>query len=402
MRRFTLHLPRLVLFFLLIEFLDELVFGGLEAAWPLIRSDLGLSYIQIGLAMALPGLISVFIEPVLGVLGDSGRRRGLVLGGGTAFTVSLLLYSQAPTYELLVLAACLLYPASGAFVSLSQATLMDLEPARHEQNMARWTLAGSLGVVVGPLLLGLFILVGLGWRGMMAGLAFFSLATLLLAWRGFPLHPLAVSPGEEPLPSPLAPRESLRRALAALRRGAVLRWLILLEFSDLMLDVLLSYLALYLVDVIRLEPQTAALGVSVWTVVGLAGDLLLIPLLERVKGLDYLRVSVLLELALFPAFLLVEPLWLKFILLGLLGFFNSGWYSILKGNLYSELKGQSASILVLGNVGALVGKLIPLGIGLAAERFGLSTAMWLLLIGPLALLVGLPRKGAYPPDSASI
>jgi FSR family fosmidomycin resistance protein-like MFS transporter len=392
MRRFTRHLPRLVLLFLLIEFLDELVYGGLEAAWPLIRADLGLSYTQIGLAMALPGLIGIFIEPALGVLGDSGHRRALVLGGGVVFTLSLLIYAQAPSFALFLLAACLFYPASGAFVSLSQATLMDLEPARHEQNMARWTLAGSLGVVAGPLLLGLFILLGQGWRGMMSGLAFFSLATLLLAWRGFPLRSPAISSNEEPLPSP---RESLRRALAALRRGRVLRWMILLEFSDLMLDVLLGYLALYLVDVVRLEAQTAALGLSVWTTVGLMGDLLLIPLLERVKGLAYLRVSVLLELALFPAFLLAEPLWLKFIFLGLLGFFNSGWYSILKGNLYSELKGQSASMLVLDNAGALVGKLIPLGIGLAAERFGLASAMWLLLLGPLALLVGLP-----PRDSA--
>ena len=32
------------------------------------------------------------------------------------------------------------------------------------------------------------------------------------------------------------------------------------------------------------------------------------------------------------------------------------------------------------------------GIGLAAERLGLETAMWLMLAGPLALLIGLPRK----------
>ena len=33
--------------YLLIEFLDELVFGVGEAAWPLIRDDLGLNYVQI-------------------------------------------------------------------------------------------------------------------------------------------------------------------------------------------------------------------------------------------------------------------------------------------------------------------------------------------------------------------
>jgi hypothetical protein len=42
--------------FLLIEFLDELVFGATEAAWPLVRSDLGLNYSQIGLAAEAFGL----------------------------------------------------------------------------------------------------------------------------------------------------------------------------------------------------------------------------------------------------------------------------------------------------------------------------------------------------------
>lgn len=386
--RLPRRLSGVMVLFLLIEFLDELVYGAGEAAWPMIRTDLSLSYVQIGLALSMPGLINIFIEPLLGVLGNTGRRRALVLGGGVVFVTALILYALTPSFELFLFAAVLFHPASGAFVSLSQATLMDLDPQRHEQNMARWTFAGSAGVTLGPLLLGLFVFAGLTWRWLMAGMALFGLAILLLAWWGFPIH-LPNQAGEE---DHLTIYAALRRVLGLLRRGEVLRWVILLEFSDLMLDVLYSFLALYLVDVVRLEPAAAALGVTVWTAVGLAGDFLLIPLLEHIKGLNYLRVSVLLELALFPAFLLVKPPWLKFVILGALGFFNSGWYSILKGNLYSQIKGQSASMLVLDNVAALFGKLIPLGIGLAATQFGLGNAMWLLLLGPLALLVGLPRR----------
>ena len=36
---------------------------------------------------------------------------------------------------------------------------------------------------------------------------------------------------------------------------------------------------------------------------------------------------------------------------------------------------------------------LPFGIGLAAERFGLGSALWILLAGPLALLIGLPCRG---------
>ena len=72
---------------LAIEFLDEFVFGAREAAWPLIRDDLALTYVQIGLLLGIPGVIASLIEPWLGILGDVWRRRVLVLGGGVVFTV---------------------------------------------------------------------------------------------------------------------------------------------------------------------------------------------------------------------------------------------------------------------------------------------------------------------------
>jgi FSR family fosmidomycin resistance protein-like MFS transporter len=132
--------------------------------------------------------------------------------------------------------------------------------------------------------------------------------------------------------------------------------------------------------------------VAIWTGFGLLGDFLLIPLVERVRGLDYLRVSVILELILFPLFLLTPIYWLKLVLLGLLGFFNSGWYAILKANLFSSLPGKSGFVQALDNVSGMFGKLIPLGIGLAAQTFGLNVAMWFLLAGPIALFIGLPRE----------
>jgi FSR family fosmidomycin resistance protein-like MFS transporter len=163
-----------------------------------------------------------------------------------------------------------------------------------------------------------------------------------------------------------------------------------------MLDVLYGYLALYFVDVVGIDEAQAGLAVAVWTGVGLIGDLLLIPLLERVRGLSYLRLSAAIEFVLFPAFLLVPGLAPKLVILALLGLFNSGWYAVLQGQLYSSMPGQSGTAMAVNNVSGLVGSLIPLGIGFAAERFGLGTAIWLLLLGPVALLFGIPsgRRGA--------
>lgn len=371
---------------LVIEFLDEFVFGVREAAWPLIRDDLGLDYIQVGVLLGVPNLVSSVVEPFLGILGDVWRRRALVLGGGVMFGVALLLTAVSQSYYVLLASFMLLYPASGAFVSLSQATLMDTDPSRHEQNMARWTFAGSLGVVMGTLAMSAAASLALGWRGLFFALAGLTLIVLVMAWRF--RFPRAHDESEEEIGF----RQGAINAWHALRRREVLRWLTLLDLSNLMLDVLLGFLALYFTDVVKVKPEEAALAVTVWTVVGLLGDFLLIPMSERVRGLSYLRVSAVIELALFAALLLVPDVWAKYVLLGLLGFFNAGWYSILQGQLYSSMPGQSGTVMTLGNVFGLVGGLIPSVLGLVAEQYGLGTMMWLLLLGPVALLVGLPRS----------
>jgi FSR family fosmidomycin resistance protein-like MFS transporter len=117
--------------------------------------------------------------------------------------------------------------------------------------------------------------------------------------------------------------------------------------------------------------------------------------LEKVKGLDYMRSSVIIELILFPVFLLVPNPWMKLAIAGVMGLFHAGWYAILQGNLYSVMPGQSGSVMAVGDIVGLFGKLIPFGIGLAAQALGLGPAMWILLAGPVALLIGLPRHTSF-------
>jgi MFS transporter, FSR family, fosmidomycin resistance protein len=373
--------------FLFIEFIDELIFGLEDAAWPLIRTDLHLTYAQIGILLSLPGLVGNLIEPFLFILGDVWRRRVLILGGGVFFTLALVFTAISHNFLILLFSIILFNPASGAYVALSQATWMDTDSTRHEQNMARWTFAGSLGVFLGPLCLGGLIALGFGWRPGFWTLALFSLLILLAA---FKLIPSTQTPASEFL-SARAFFAAVQNAFSAFRDSAILRWLILLQFANLMLDVLFGFLALYFVDIGGFAPAFAALAVAIWTGMSLLGDFLLIPLVERVRGLDYLRVSVILELVLFPAFLLAPQPWLKLTLLGLLGLFNSGWYAILQAHLYSSLPGKSGTVLALDTVSGLFGNLLPFGVGLAAQGFGLGNAIWLLLAGPIVLLLALPR-----------
>lgn len=345
-----------------------------EAAWPAIRHDLSLSYTQVGLLLSIPGLASLVLEPAIGVLGDLGRRRALIVAGGIGFAAALLLAAAAPGFGLLLAAFLLAFPSSGAFVSLSQATLMDLDPRSRERNMARWTLAGSFGVAAGPLLFAATH----SWRWTFVGLGAVALALTLLV-RRFAFEGRAE-------------RAGFRTALAALRRREVLRWLAVLELQDLGGDVLYGYLALYFVDVVGVSATTAALVVAAWTGADLIGNLVLLRVLRRVPGTTYIRATAVAVAVLFPLFQLVGGLWPKLVLIGVVGALHSGWYPVAKGRLYAELPGLSGTAMGISTVTGLLGSALPLAVGLLAARFGLHDAFWLVLLAPVALLLGVPRE----------
>jgi FSR family fosmidomycin resistance protein-like MFS transporter len=322
-------------------------------------------------------------EPFLGVAGDTPRRRSLILYGGGVFAAAVALAAIAAGFWLFVAALVIAYTASTAFVSLSQASLMDLQPDARELNMARWTLAGSVGVVGGPLLLAGAVAAGAGWRGALLVPAAAAAVIAALARR----YPISTPEAHESMLS------GIRGAVVALRRREVLRWLALLEASDLMLDVLHGFLALYLVDVVGLGAVEAGLAFGVWTGAGLVGDALLIPLLRRIRGVAYLRASATVTLVVYPALLLVPGTAAKIGLLAVLGVLNAGWYAIPKAHLYAALPGRSGTAIAVGTAGGLVGALVPLTLGVIADRAGLGATLWLLVASPMLLLALVPRRG---------
>ncbi len=352
-----------------------------EAAWPLIRRDLGLDYVAIGVLITVPDVVGSLVQPVLGLLGDTDRRRPVVLIGGVVFAASLLLVAAANEFVPLLVAFAIISPASDAFVSLVQATMMDGARDSRDRAMALWVLAGSVGVVAGPLALAGALHLGFGWRTVMVGLAALTIPVWLLALGiDFPAG------GGDRL------RHVAREALRSLRRGAVWRWLILLELTDLLGDVFLGFVALYFVDVAGASPVTAALAVTVLGISGLVGDALLVPLLRRVDGLRVLRVSAVAMLVAYPAFLAAPGVALKIALLSTLGALRAGWYAIPQARLFDEFHGSSGTAVALSDLGGLGARIVPIGMGVLAQRAGLEAAMWVLLAAPLSLLVGLPRR----------
>jgi MFS transporter, FSR family, fosmidomycin resistance protein len=381
---------------LAVELVDELVDGTKSAALPLIRESLGLSYGQVGLLASVPLLLGSLLELPLGVLAGHGRRRRVaVLAGGVVFILALAAAAAARSFAVLLTAFVIFFPASGAFVSLTQSGLMDADPGRRERHMARWELAGSAGSVAGPFLLIAVLAAGGGWRSAFGVLALAA----TVAWLAAAWNPPAAADG--PLAGP-GTAAATRRVLAALRRPGVARCLVLLQACDLLLDVLTGFVALYLVDVVHATPGQAALGVAIRLGAGLAGDAAVVWALRWAGGLSLLRVGAAAAALLYPGFLLVPGIGLKLLLLGALSFATAPWYPLLQARLYASLPDSSGIAVSLSSAAGLLGGVGPLAVGLLAQRFGLAWALAGLAVVPLCVLGGLWRWPLSTRDDAGV
>ncbi len=400
--------------FLLIELFDELNYAVQGAALPVIRTDLGLSYAQIGLLLGAPHIIgTALIEPLIMLLGDTRLRKALVVSGGLFITLALLATAGATGFPLLLVASVISFPASGAFVTLAQATLVDLNPGREPHMMARWTLAGSIGNLLGAAMLAGALALGWSWRWVLTGLALLALSLVVQVWRmPFPQkHPRQIAEMQNPATHPHL-REDVRNLLLGLKQAAgnlnLIRWLILLLLSDLMMDVLTGYLPLYFIDVVGVNAIQSGLLLSLFMAASLASDMVLVPLLERAPGRRVVRVSATVVAVLYTAWLLLPGsatgagLWSKVVLMFVIKLATLGWYSVLQGEAYASMPGRSGTVMALNSFSGVLGGIIPWAIGAIANQAGLPAAMWLLLLGPLSLLLFVPKtkSGAEPAQAA--
>ena len=121
---------RLAVLFLLIEFFDELHYG--VQIYPVLRSAASGPQLELHPGRRVIKLAGHHQRAdragLLTLLGDTRYRKRLVIGGGLAICLALLLLAGAQNFSMALLALVIAFPASGAFVTLSQATLMDQNP----------------------------------------------------------------------------------------------------------------------------------------------------------------------------------------------------------------------------------------------------------------------------------
>jgi MFS transporter, FSR family, fosmidomycin resistance protein len=362
-----------------VEFLNEWFSNLLAAVLPAVRVAFGLNYFQVSLLFTLLEGADVVSDGVFGIVGDVWSRRLLIAGGTIAAGLGLILMGTAPGYLLLLLGVTLHGFAGGPFVGLSQASLMDAHPRRHEQMLAWWDIVGTIGFLLTPLMVTLAYLFGSGWRPLfLIGGGLFILYACFLTGLRFPRpEPVEHEEGDKAEMSVSSNWAALK--VAALN-PALLRWALILPLLDVPLK---GFVVLYFHDVASLSDAGASLTLYIFIGSALVGKLLVPWLLRSVSSNSLLRWSVWIGIASLAAFLGVPNVIAKYALLAVFSLVESSWHPLAMGQAYSTQPGKSGVVLSVTSLISPITSFVPLLVGGIATQMGLTWGLAMLLIGPV-------------------
>lgn len=154
--------------------LNDMMQSLLPAIYPNLKSELGLSFSQIGLVTLAYQVTASILQPLVGVYADK-RPTPLALPGGTLFSLAgLMVLSVAHTYWLLLVGASMLGMGSSVFHPESSRVARMAAGGRHGLAQSMFQVGGNAGSAIGPLAAAIVVV-----RWGQSSLAFFALLALL-------------------------------------------------------------------------------------------------------------------------------------------------------------------------------------------------------------------------------
>lgn len=385
-------MARVQLVLLGVPLLDELGSGLPVVGAPALQQELFASFAALSFVVfTAPQLAGFVLEPPVLLFASRFTRARAIGCGLIAYGLALLFAAWAGSAWLFGVAWTLVWIASGVACASAQAELMDREPERRERAMAEWTLAAALGDLLGPLLLAAAAASVFGFR-----LAWLVGAMAFVAWgvlaqcRSTPaVEPPCASSDDEATPpdadggGALSFRVLLRRARENPRLVA---WLLGTTLCSLMDETLVAFCALWMRA--RFGSDSAVtLGVVALMVGGFAGLLVLHRLLASHDPKVLLLCSCVGSALALGAWLLAGSPVQAAAALAVLGACAAAHYPLAQAAAYKALPSSASTVAALSQLFAPVDLMIPLVLGLLADRFGLAAALLGLLVQPFGLIL---------------
>lgn len=154
--------------------LNDMMQSLLPAIYPGLKTDLGLSFGQIGLVTLVYQITASILQPLVGLYADK-RPTPFALPGGTLFSLAgLAVLSVAHRYGLVLTGAALLGVGSSVFHPESSRVARMAAGGRHGLAQSLFQVGGNFGQALGPLAAALVVV-----RWGQSSLAFFALLALL-------------------------------------------------------------------------------------------------------------------------------------------------------------------------------------------------------------------------------
>jgi FSR family fosmidomycin resistance protein-like MFS transporter len=239
--------------------LNDMMQTLLSAIYPLLQVSYGLSFAQIGaITLTFQGTASI-LQPMVGFYIDRNPRPySLAVGMGLTL-LGLVLFSQAGSYPVLLLAAALVGTGSSVFHPESSRVARMASGGRHGLAQSLFQVGGNAGSAIGPLLAALIVLrhgqTSVAWFSIAALLGIYLLIKVGHWYKGFGLMRLKVRANAQEPRAPL-PRFKVAQTLTVLLALMFSKFFYMASMS--------SYFIFYLIDKFHLPVQSAQLHLFVF------------------------------------------------------------------------------------------------------------------------------------------
>jgi len=347
--------------------------GSLAVILPFIKDALRLSYTATGFIVLMANITSSVIQPLFGFLADKTARRWLLPLSVLLSSLGLALTGLAPSYEAVLVLVMITGFGVAAYHPEGYRTATAVAGARKATGVSVFSTGGNIGIALGPPLVTV-LLTTFGMPGSLGMLVPGLLVSGLL---------LAVLPMLS-APAPAAARAQASRDNAETMVGAMSLLILVVAIRSWTQLGFTTFLPFYWKEVLHGDPRLVGTLLAVFLGAGVVGTLVAGPIADRVGVRRYVVSVFLLAVPPAVAFLFAKGI-LVFVLLAVLGFVLVSTFtvSVVLGQAYLPKNPGMASGLIVGfAIGA--GGLGASALGWVADHWGLTRALWISALMPLA------------------
>jgi MFS family permease len=359
---------------------DELGSGVLPATAGDVARDLAVpAGIAAGGIITAFHVLAIFVEMPL--LAWSERVSARWFSAVSLGVLALVTFGAALAGGPLALFVCLaLYgPASGCALAASEGILVESRPEERERTLTRLNLAGALGDLAVPVLIGALAWVGLGWRVAMVVAAASAALLAIVHASAKALEralPAEMEEGHEASPSVFA---ALRFAFGQRR---LLVWSLAVALTSLLDEVLIAF------AVIRLEsasPLERAFAVAAWTIGVVGGLFVLERWVDRLDSRKVLLASSAVVAASLSVVACSSDVVIASAALFALGASTSTLHPLASARAYASLPGRPALVNAVASAFTPFDALAPVLLGALAFWLGAPAAILAVLVAPAGI-----------------